>query len=269
MKRVNYVAKISVPYLMERFKKKFRKHVRDASVRSYVPYSDQSRGALVILSNGDWVSGVRIENACYPLVICAVTSAIVSASSVGRRDVVGMMVSGKITEEEKSIVMQSVIAPLDQLDSDFLGQKHFTYDVEGKPLPTYRNFPLPLDPKIGIQLARESAIHAYVPESDFPVGAIAVTQDHKYFQGVNVECRDWTKILCAERAALAAAISAGAKPIKHLFVSCSKSPDATPCGACRQVIHEIAPESAIWIDRGVHKTQSFLIDDLLPHAFVL
>ncbi len=252
---------------MKKFKEISRQYAHDVSLKSYVPYSKQPRGALAVLSNGDWVCGVQIENASYPLMIPAVTSALVSAASVGRKDVVGVVVSGKITEEEKSIVMHH--APLDQLDSDILGQRGSTYCLKEKPLIMFNHLPKPLDSQSGIHLAREASHHAYVPESDFPVGAIAVTGDHKYFQGSNIECGDWTKILCAERAALAAAISAGETNIKHIYVSCIKSFDATPCGACRQVIHEVAPESTIWMDRGEHMSENFQINDLLPHAFVL
>lgn len=254
---------------MNRFKNNLRKYVQEASFRSHTPYSGQLRAAVVVFSNGDWICGVKVENACYPLVIPAVTSALVIASSIGRKDVVAVIVSGKITESEREFIMQTVSPSLDQIDSDIIRQKGYTFDIEGSPLIASKKFPEHIDSTTGIRLAREAATYAYVPESDFPVGAIAVTDDHQYFQGANIECNDWTKIICAERVALASAMSAGATNIKHIFVSCPKSPNATPCGACRQVIHEIAPESTIWMDRGENLSEKFYIHDLLPHAFVL
>ncbi len=243
-----------------------RQYVRDASRCSFTPYSGQPRAALVLLSDGDWACGVRIENASYPLIIPALTSSLLSVASIGRKDIDAILFSGPVKQEEKITILQTLSPPLDQLDCDFYGKSGATYRI-GKQLTMAKRFPKPIDPNSGICLARHAAKFADTSESNFPVGAIVVTDDLQYFQGANFEYSDWTRILCAERVAIASAISAGASNIQSVYVSCPKSPTATPCGACRQVLYELAPESLIWMDRGSHKPQCFRIKDLLPNGF--
>ncbi|HKF37856.1 MAG TPA: cytidine deaminase [Ktedonobacteraceae bacterium] len=120
-------------------------------------------------------------------------------------------------------------------------------------------------------LVREVALRAHCPYSHFRVGA-AVAAGGKIYTGVNIEISSYGLTLCAERSALAAAISAGAGPITQIAVAClDVSPQAplnerAPCGACRQWIADLAPGAVIYIDGD---TRNFTIDDLLPHAFGL
>ncbi|GAC1568449.1 MAG: cytidine deaminase [Ktedonobacteraceae bacterium] len=122
-----------------------------------------------------------------------------------------------------------------------------------------------------LRLARESAQRAHCPYSHFRVGAALVAGDDTY-TGVNVEISSYGLSLCAERSALAAALSNGAGPITQVAVACiDVSPQAgiaerTPCGACRQWLSDLAPRAVIYID-GVE--QDFRISDLLPYAFGL
>ncbi|SRR5712691_5154066 len=122
-----------------------------------------------------------------------------------------------------------------------------------------------------LSTARDVAQHAYCPYSHFRVGA-AVLADGKTYVGVNVEISSYGLTLCAERSALAAAMTAGVSTITHIAVACiDAAPDAplggrTPCGACRQWIADLAPNAVIFID-GVD--QEFSIADLLPCAFGL
>ncbi|MBV9232068.1 MAG: cytidine deaminase [Chloroflexi bacterium] len=122
-----------------------------------------------------------------------------------------------------------------------------------------------------LTLARQAAQHAHCPYSHFRVGAAIVAGD-KTYTGVNIEISSYGLTLCAERSALAAALSAGASPITHVAVACIDTPpDApphqrTPCGACRQWLADLAPDAVIYID-GID--QDFHISDLLPLAFEL
>jgi cytidine deaminase len=122
-----------------------------------------------------------------------------------------------------------------------------------------------------LQQARQAASRAHCPYSHFRVGAAVVAGD-RLFVGVNIEISSYGLTLCAERSALAAAISAGAGPITQVAVACiDASPDAplnerTPCGACRQWLADLAPQAAIYIDGAAGK---FTVADLLPHAFGL
>src|SRR5438552_11825398 len=104
-----------------------------------------------------------------------------------------------------------------------------------------------------LSLAREVALQAHCPYSHFRVGA-AVVADGKTYIGVNVEISSYGLTLCAERSALAAAISQGAGPITQVAVACIDAPsdaplnERTPCGACRQWLADLAPNALISID---------------------
>lgn len=122
-----------------------------------------------------------------------------------------------------------------------------------------------------LQQACEAARHAHCPYSHFRVGA-ALKAGDRIFTGVNIEISSYGLTLCAERAALAAAVSAGARPITQIAVACIDArPEAgaqerVPCGACRQWIADLAPDATIFID-GLER--DFKIEDLLPLAFGL
>ncbi len=119
--------------------------------------------------------------------------------------------------------------------------------------------------------AREAALRAHCPYSHFRVGT-ALIAGGKTYVGVNIEISSYGLTLCAERSALAAALSDGAGPITHIAVACIDTPpDAplsarTPCGACRQWIADLASEAMIFIDGA---EQDFHITHLLPFAFEL
>lgn len=122
-----------------------------------------------------------------------------------------------------------------------------------------------------LQHARQAALRAHCPYSHFRVGA-ALVAGEQIFVGVNVEISSYGLTLCAERTALASALTAGAGPITHVAVACIDAPDnapaneRTPCGACRQWLADLAPHAIIFID-GIQ--EDFTVNDLLPHAFGL
>jgi cytidine deaminase len=122
-----------------------------------------------------------------------------------------------------------------------------------------------------LALAREAAQRAFCPYSHFHVGA-AVVAGGKTYIGVNIEISSYGLTLCAERSALAAAISDGAGPITQVAVACIDAPadaplnERTPCGACRQWLADLAPNAVIYIDGS---SQDFTIRDLMPYAFGL
>jgi cytidine deaminase len=122
-----------------------------------------------------------------------------------------------------------------------------------------------------LNLAREAAPRAHCPYSHFRVGA-ALVAGEQIFTGVNIEISSFGLTLCAERSALAAAVSAGAGEITQVAVACIDAPagasanERTPCGACRQWLADLAPRAIIYID-GVEG--DFTVADLLPHAFGL
>jgi len=118
--------------------------------------------------------------------------------------------------------------------------------------------------------ALEAAVKAYAPYSNFHVGAAAVDAEGNVYTGCNVENASYGLTCCAERVALFKAVSDGAAPIKALAIV---SPDndgyIAPCGACRQVIYELASDAVILLaDKdGAYVEQT--PDQLLPGAFKL
>ena len=122
-----------------------------------------------------------------------------------------------------------------------------------------------------LALAREAATHAHCPYSHFRVGA-ALVAGGKTFVGVNIEISSYGLTLCAERAAIASAVSAQASPITQVAVACIDAPSAAPlqermpCGACRQWLSDLAPDATLYVDGS---ERDFQIADILPYAFKL
>ena len=110
---------------------------------------------------------------------------------------------------------------------------------------------------------------AYAPYSDFRVGAAIETASGDVFAGCNVENASYGLTLCAERAAVCAAVAAGHRE----FVACAVATPrgAMPCGGCRQFLAEFADRLAVLIidaDSGQLVAETDLTA-LLPHAFHL
>lgn len=118
-----------------------------------------------------------------------------------------------------------------------------------------------------IQLASEARRLAYAPYSGFAVGAAILGRDGKVYTGANVENSSYGLSMCAERAALYNAIGAGCLTFTMLAVVADSSPPATPCGACRQVLFEFAPELSIVCANEKSEFSRFELRDLLPHGF--
>jgi homotetrameric cytidine deaminase len=110
------------------------------------------------------------------------------------------------------------------------------------------------------------AERAHIPASRFPVGCVVLSADGRLFGGANVESSDWTRGLCAERVALATMLSSGARSATRIWLACPRAPDCTPCGACRQVLFELAPAADVVMAReDGHEIAT--VATLLPGAF--
>jgi cytidine deaminase len=117
--------------------------------------------------------------------------------------------------------------------------------------------------------ARAAAEHAYVPYSEFPVGAAALAADGSIHTGCNIENASYGLTICAERTAVSAAISQGHRQIDAVAVSAPKVPLTTPCGACRQFLNEFLPDTSdmlIVLDDH-HSGEPVWLNELLPQAF--
>lgn len=118
--------------------------------------------------------------------------------------------------------------------------------------------------------ARRAAGHSHSPYSRFPVGAAVLDADGRVFSGCNVENASFGLTLCAERCALGAAIAAGTEPgtPRALLIYTPGDRAHSPCGACRQVMHELLAADAVVLsicDAG--ETVAWGPDDLLPQPF--
>ncbi len=115
--------------------------------------------------------------------------------------------------------------------------------------------------------ARAVAARAYAPYSGFAVGAALRAADGTIFSAVNVENASYGLTSCAERNALFAAVSAGSRHLEAIAIH-ADAESVPPCGACRQVLSELAPEMrVIWRRAGVPVVSA--LADLLPERFVL
>ena len=108
---------------------------------------------------------------------------------------------------------------------------------------------------------------AYAPYSGFAVGAALLAADGRIFTGCNVENASYGLTICAERTALFKAISEGARKFEAIAIACGKGPCA-PCGACRQVLHEFAPDlPVIMADAAGREVREARLGELLPEGF--
>lgn len=117
-----------------------------------------------------------------------------------------------------------------------------------------------------IEEARRAQKMAYAPYSNFPVGAALRTQEGKIFTGCNVESASYGASICAERVAIQKAVSEGYRDFSHMAVIGQEEDYTFPCGICRQVIMEFAPQAQIIMVAG----DDYLIkkaEELLPYAF--
>ena len=117
--------------------------------------------------------------------------------------------------------------------------------------------------------AQQARDRAYVPYSNFPVGAALLGRSGRVYAGCNVENAAYPLTTCAERTAVTKAISEGEQEFEAIAVVTATG--AAPCGACRQILREFAgPEGdlRVIIADTAGKAHTYTIAELLPEAFV-
>lgn len=120
--------------------------------------------------------------------------------------------------------------------------------------------------------AKAAAGNAYSPYSGASVGASVLDGQGNIYTGCNVENASYSLTQCAERNALAAAISAGMQPgtATTLLIYATGFEVLAPCGACRQVMRELLSDDALIIScHSETDFRSWSLDELLPDSFVL
>lgn len=131
---------------------------------------------------------------------------------------------------------------------------------------------LPRELRTLLQQARTAGRRAYAPYSKFHVGAVIVTARGGAFTGCNVENASYGLTLCAERAAVVAAVAAEGPRMRLARVAISVDAERAfpPCGACRQVLAEFGgPETEIIYAGRTGAPVRTTLGELLPQAFAL
>jgi len=120
--------------------------------------------------------------------------------------------------------------------------------------------------------AVRAAAASYSPYSHFSVGAAVLTSTGHTFTGTNVENASYGLTVCAERAAVFAAIAAGERRLRAVAVAAGRGRAAPPCGACLQVLAEFAGTELVVLLAPLDapdRVQRLTLADCLPRVFTL
>jgi len=108
---------------------------------------------------------------------------------------------------------------------------------------------------------------AYVPYSHFPVGAALECEDGSVFTGCNVENAAYGPSNCAERTAVFKAVSEGRRAFRRIAIAADTERFCPPCGVCRQVLQEFAPELEVILVNNKGERRRLSLPELLPYSF--
>ena len=117
-----------------------------------------------------------------------------------------------------------------------------------------------------IEAAIAASQHAYMPYSNYRVGAALLTASGAVYGGCNIESVSFTPTVCAERTAVFKAVSEGERAFSAIAVVTRDA--GSPCGVCRQMMYEFAPDLRVILadlDGNAHLVTT--LRELLPHGF--
>ena len=122
-----------------------------------------------------------------------------------------------------------------------------------------------------VRAASKARKGAVAPYSKFKVGAALLTKSGEIVGGANVESASYGLTCCAERVALFKALTGGKKNFVAVAVVARAPGGPMPCGACRQLLAEYAPDARVWVadSRDLKTPREFSVRELLPRAFVI
>ncbi|XP_026205452.1 cytidine deaminase-like [Anabas testudineus] len=119
-----------------------------------------------------------------------------------------------------------------------------------------------------ISQAQEAKKQAYCPYSNFRVGAALLTQDNRLFTGCNVENACYNLGVCAERNAMAKAVSEGYKEFKAIAIASDQTDRfISPCGGCRQFMREFGLNWDVYMSKPNGSCLKMTVEELLPLSF--
>jgi cytidine deaminase len=119
-----------------------------------------------------------------------------------------------------------------------------------------------------LEQARALLPRARSPYSEFRVGAALEDESGAVHPGVNVESASLGLTICAERNALFGALARGATRFRRIAIACDGSGECIPCGACRQVLLEHAPDLLVIVASRKGGPETLPLKDLLPRPFL-
>ena len=117
------------------------------------------------------------------------------------------------------------------------------------------------------ELAKEAMTHSYSPYSGYKVGAALLCKDGTVYTGCNIENAAYTPTICAERTAIFKAVSEGYRDFKRIVIAGRSEDYCVPCGVCRQVMQEFAPDLEVICLNGKGEAKHFTLRELLPYGF--
>ncbi len=127
-----------------------------------------------------------------------------------------------------------------------------------------------MDNKELFRIASEARKKAYSPYSRFNVGAAVLTSGGNVYTGCNIENATYGATCCAERVAIFKAVSEGETDFKRIAIEGDNDGLTFPCGICRQVMAEFAPEIRVILGKNDGALEIFTLnEDLLPNMFQL
>src|SRR5712672_1301162 len=121
-----------------------------------------------------------------------------------------------------------------------------------------------------VRAAAKARELASAPYSKFKVGAALLTKRGQIITGANVESASYGLTCCAERIALFNALTAGRRNFSAIAVVARATGGPMPCGACRQLLAEYAPNAVVWVadSASLRSVKEFSVRELLPGAFL-
>ena len=118
-----------------------------------------------------------------------------------------------------------------------------------------------------VAAAKAARDHAFVPYSKFKVGAALLAEDGTVVSGCNVESASYGLTICAERVAIVKGVSEGRTRFTCVAVVADTDTPTPPCGACRQLLWEFAPDAEVILENLHGKRSTFTMRELLPYGF--